>query len=111
VVQVHYSHNVNFMNLIEVTDSIRKRVDSCTTRTAFDDAVSIWIHLITCRVCGMFSMLNASLIDRLRSALPSWKSARLECLGYLIVSIMRNRTVNLVKLSSEASVDLKDESL
>jgi hypothetical protein len=47
----------------------------------------------------MFSMLNASLIDRLRSALPSSKNARLECLGYLIVSILRNRTVNLVKLS------------
>ena len=58
----------------------------------------------------MFSMLNASLIDRLRSALP-WKNARLECLGYLIVSILRNRTVNLVKLSSEASGDLKAESL
>ncbi len=59
----------------------------------------------------MFSMLNASLIDRLRSALPSWKNARLECLGYLIVSILRNRTVNLAKLSSEASGDLKAESL
>ena len=58
----------------------------------------------------MFSMLNASLIDRLRSALP-WKNARLECLGYLIVSILRNRTVNLVKLSAEASGDLKAESL
>ena len=59
----------------------------------------------------MFSMLNASLIDRLRSALPSWKNARLECLGYLIVAIVRNRTVNLAKLSAEASGDLKDESL
>jgi hypothetical protein len=58
----------------------------------------------------MFSMLNASLTDRLRSALP-WKNARIECLGYLIVSILRNRTVNLVKLSSEASGDLKAESL
>lgn len=50
----------------------------------------------------MFSMLNAHLAYRLCAALP-WKSARLECLGYLIVSILRNRTVNLVKLSSEAS--------
>ena len=58
----------------------------------------------------MFSMLNASLVDRLRSALP-WKNARLECLGYLIVSILSNRTVNLVKLSAEASGDLKAESL
>jgi len=58
----------------------------------------------------MFSMLKASLIDRLRSALP-WKNARLQCLGYLIVSILRHRTVNLVKLSSEASGDLKAESL
>jgi len=56
-------------------------------------------------------MLNASLIDRLRSALPSWKNARLERLGYLIVSIVRNRTVNLAKRSAEASGDLKDESL
>lgn len=58
----------------------------------------------------MFSMLNASLVDRLRFVLP-WKNARLECLGYLIVSILRNRTVNLVKLSSEAGGDLMAESL
>lgn len=58
----------------------------------------------------MFSMLTNLLADRLCSALP-WKNARLKCLGYLIVSILRNRTVNLVKLSSEASGDLKAESL
>ena len=58
----------------------------------------------------MFSMLTALLTDRLCATL-SWKNARLECLGYLIVSILRHRTVNLVKLSSEASGGLKAESL
>lgn len=58
----------------------------------------------------MFSMLNALLAERLCAALP-WKNSRLECLGYLIVAILRHRTVNLVKLSSEASSSLKAESL
>lgn len=58
----------------------------------------------------MFSMLAALLSKRLCSALP-WKTSRLECLGYLVVSILRNRTVNLVKLSAEASETLKAESL
>jgi hypothetical protein len=58
----------------------------------------------------MFSMLAALLSERLCSALP-WKNARLECIGYLIVSILRHRTVNLVKLSAEASGALKADSL
>jgi len=58
----------------------------------------------------MFSMLTTLIATRLCAALP-WKNARLECLGYLVVSILRNRTVNLVKLSAEASGDLKAESL
>ena len=58
----------------------------------------------------MFSMLVTLLTNRLCSALP-WKNARLKCLGFLIVSILRNRTVNLVKLSAEAPKGLKAESL
>lgn len=55
-------------------------------------------------------MLVANLTKRLRSTF-SWKNARLECLGTLIISILRNRTVNLVKLSAEAPSELKAESL
>ena len=58
----------------------------------------------------MFSMLTALFTQRLCATL-SWKNARLECLGYLIVAILRHRTVNLVKLSAEASFGLKAESL
>lgn len=58
----------------------------------------------------MFSMLAALLAERLCSSLP-WKNARLGCLGYLIVSMLRHRTANLVKLSAEASGGLKTESL
>lgn len=58
----------------------------------------------------MFSMLVANLTKILRSEL-SWNKARLECLGILIVSILHNRTVNLVKLSAEAPSDIKAESL
>jgi hypothetical protein len=58
----------------------------------------------------MFSMLATDLTERLREKL-SWKNARLECLGILIVSILRHRTVNLVKLSAEASSETKAESL
>lgn len=58
----------------------------------------------------MFSMLTALFAKRLCSAL-SWKNARLVCLSYLIVAMLRHRTVNLVKLSAEAAGGLLAESL
>lgn len=58
----------------------------------------------------MFSMLTALFANRLCSALP-WKNARLVCLSYLIVAMLRHRTVNLVKLSAEAAGGLLSESL
>ena len=58
----------------------------------------------------MFSMLTALFAKRLCSALP-WKNARLVCLSYLIVAMLRHRTVNLVKLSAEAAGGLLAESL
>ncbi len=50
----------------------------------------------------MFSMPTALFANRLCSALP-WKSARLVRLSYLIVAMLRHRTVNVVKLSAEAA--------
>lgn len=50
----------------------------------------------------MFSMLAAQFANRLCRDLP-WNKARISCLALMLVSILRNRTVNLVKLSSEAS--------
>lgn len=58
----------------------------------------------------MFSMLAASLTEQLRSLL-SWKNSRVETLGILVLSILRNRTVNLVKLSTETPPGLKSQSL
>jgi hypothetical protein len=59
----------------------------------------------------MFSMLAGLLSRRLCSALPL-KNARLECLGYLVVSMLRHCTVHLVKVSAEAAPDaLNAESL
>jgi hypothetical protein len=58
----------------------------------------------------MFSMLTALFAKRLCSSLP-WKNARLVCLSYLIVAMLRHRTVNLVKLSAEAPGGLLAESL
>jgi hypothetical protein len=58
----------------------------------------------------MFSMLTALFAKRLCAALP-WKNARLVCLSYLIVAMLRHRTVNLVKLSAEAAGGLLAESL
>lgn len=55
-------------------------------------------------------MLATLFAKRLCFALP-WKNARLECLGYLIVAMLRHRTVNLVKLFAEASGGLLAESL
>ena len=58
----------------------------------------------------MFSMLTALFANRLCSGLP-WKNARLVCLSYLIVAMLRHRTVNLVKRSAEAEGGLLSESL
>ena len=58
----------------------------------------------------MFSMLTTLLTGRLINEL-SWNQARLACLSILLVSILRNRTVNLVKLASEANDEIKEGSL
>jgi hypothetical protein len=58
----------------------------------------------------MFSMLAAKFANKFRSDL-SWNKARLSCLGTLLVSILRHRTVNLVKLSAEAAGGTRSESL
>jgi hypothetical protein len=58
----------------------------------------------------MFSMLAAKFANKFRSEL-SWNKARLSCLGTLLVSILRHRTVNLVKLSAEAAGGTRSESL
>jgi hypothetical protein len=58
----------------------------------------------------MFSMLAALFANRICSEL-SWNKARISCLAILLVSMLRNRTVNLVKLSAEASGGTTAESL
>jgi hypothetical protein len=58
----------------------------------------------------MFSMLAAQFANRLCRDLP-WNKARISCLALMLVSILRNRTVNLVKLSSEASDGTRPGSL
>jgi hypothetical protein len=58
----------------------------------------------------MFSMLTSLFANRLCSELQ-WNKARISCLAILLVSMLRNRTVNLVKLSAEASGDTTSESL
>ncbi len=58
----------------------------------------------------MFSMLTTLLTGRLINEL-SWNKARLGCLSILLVSILHNRTVNLVKLAAEATDDVEEASL
>lgn len=58
----------------------------------------------------MFSMLATLLTGKLIGELY-WNQARLNCLGILLISILRYRTVNLVKLAAEASGDIKEGSL
>ena len=58
----------------------------------------------------MFFMLAALFADRICSQL-SWNKARISCLAILLVSMLRNRTVNLAKLSAEACGGESSESL
>lgn len=58
----------------------------------------------------MFSMLATHLTEILIKEL-SWNKARLNCLGILLVSVVRFRTVNLVKLSAEATDNTEEGSL
>ena len=54
-------------------------------------------------------MLNTKLAEDFFSVLP-WNAARIKCLTTLIISLLRNRTVNLVILATEGDSSAKNES-
>jgi len=58
----------------------------------------------------MFSMLAAKLTGRLLNEL-NWNNARLNCVGIMLVAVLRFRTVNLAKLAAEATDSISEASL
>lgn len=54
-------------------------------------------------------MLDIKLVEELLIALP-WNAARIKCAAILIVSILRNRTVNLTILATEGTTSATNES-
>jgi len=53
-------------------------------------------------------MLDIKLVEELLIALP-WNAARIKCAAILIVSILRNRTVNLTILATEGTSEATNE--